>query len=102
MCSYYNPSHRDSHAEHRPGEAETFDHADRAAMTAILPELSKPVIHYKIFAAGRNDPREAFAVVARHLRPQDAVCIGVFPKHNPHMLAEDLQLFAEIAAAQQA
>lgn len=102
MCSYYNPSHRDSHAEHRPGEAETFDPADRAAMTAILPELSKPVIHYKIFAAGRNDPRAAFAVVARHLRPQDAVCIGVFPKNNPHMLAEDLQLFAEIAAMQRA
>jgi len=101
MCSYYNPSHRDSHAEHRPGEAETFDHADRAAMTAILPELSKPVIHYKIFAAGRNDPREAFAVLAGHLRPQDAVCLGIFPKHNPNMLAEDLRLFSEITAPQQ-
>ena len=96
MCSYYNPSRRDSHAEHRPGEVEIFDHADRQAMTAILPGLDKPVIHYKIFAAGRNDPREAFAMVAKHLRPGDAVCIGVFPKDHPHMLEEDLRLFEQI------
>jgi hypothetical protein len=96
MCSYYNPSHRDAHAEHRPGEPETFDHADREAMTAILPSLDKPVIHYKIFAAGRNEPREAFAVLAKHLRPGDAACIGVFPQYNPNMLAEDLALFEEM------
>jgi uncharacterized protein YyaL (SSP411 family) len=95
MCSYYNPSRRDTHAEHRPGEAETFDDADRAAMTAIIPALEKPVIHYKLFAAGRNDPRAAFAEAARHLRPGDAVCIGVFPKDRPDMLAEDLALFEE-------
>ncbi len=58
MCSYYNPSHRDAHAEHRPGQPETFDHADRQAMVDIIPVLKKPAIHYKIFAAGRNDPRE--------------------------------------------
>jgi hypothetical protein len=34
-------------------------------------------------AAGRNDPREALAFVARHLRPQDAVCIGFFMRDNP-------------------
>jgi hypothetical protein len=95
MCSYYNPTPRDTHAEHRPGETETFDPADRDAMTAIVPELKKPVIHYKIFAAGRNDPRAGFAFAARHMRPGDAVCIGVFPKHNPAMLADDLRLFEE-------
>ena len=95
MCSYYNPSRRDAHAEHRPGEAETFDDADRAAMTAVIPALDKPAIHYKIFAAGRNEPRAAFAEAARHLRPGDAVCIGVFPKDHPDMLAEDLALFEE-------
>lgn len=98
MCSYYNPTPRDRHAEHRPGEAETFDEADRAAMTAIVPQLRKPAIHYKIFAAGRSDPRAAFAVLGQHLRPQDAVCLGIFPKDNPDMLAEDLRFFAEVAA----
>jgi hypothetical protein len=96
MCSYYNPSRRDQHAEHRPAEAETFDDADRDAMTAAIATLPKPAIHYKIFAAGRKDPREAFAFLARHLRPGDAVCIGVYPHQNLDMLAEDLRLFNEI------
>lgn len=95
MCSYYNPSRRDSHAEHQPNEAEVFDPADRQAMTELIARLKKPAIHYKIFAAGRNDPREAFRFVAQHLRPADAVCIGVFPKRNPDMLVEDVRLFEE-------
>jgi hypothetical protein len=95
MCSYYNPSPRDRHAEHRAAEAEVYDPADRDAMTAILPMLKKPAIHYKIFAAGRNDPRVAFQYAGQHLRPGDAVCIGVYPQHKPDMLAEDVRLFTE-------
>jgi len=95
MCSYYNPTSRDEHAEHVHGAVETFAEADRAAMVDVIRQLRRPAIHYKIFAAGRNDPREAFAFVAQHLRPQDAVCIGVFPKDKPDMLAEDVRLFTE-------
>jgi hypothetical protein len=95
MCSYYNPTPRDKNAAHVPGTTEVFDDADRAAMTDIIPQLRAPVIHYKIFAAGRKDPKEAFAFVAQHLRPQDAVCIGVFPKDKADMLAEDVALFEE-------
>jgi hypothetical protein len=95
MCSYYNPTRRDQNAEHVHGAVETFAAADRDAMVDVIRQLRRPVIHYKIFAAGRNDPREAFAFVAQHLRPQDAVCIGVFPKHQPDMLAEDVRLFEE-------
>ena len=61
----------------------------------MIRELRAPAIHYKIFAAGRTDPKEAFDFVARHLRPQDAVCIGVFTKDKPDMLAEDVRLFEE-------
>ncbi|MFN2109749.1 MAG: hypothetical protein ACK2UI_08815, partial [Anaerolineae bacterium] len=95
MCSYYNPTPRDQNAEHVHGAVETFAAADRAAMVDVIRQLRRPAIHYKIFAAGRNNPREAFAFVAQHLRPQDAVCIGVFPKDKPDMLAEDVRLFAE-------
>jgi len=45
--------------------------------------------------AHSHTPREAFAFVAQHLRPQDTVCIGIFPKDKPDMLAEDVSLFAE-------
>ncbi len=95
MCSYYNPSPRDEHAEHREREAERFDHRDREAMTAVIANLSKPVIHYKVMAAGRNDPRDALAYVVAHMRPQDAVCIGVYTKDKPDMLAENLGLLQE-------
>ncbi len=95
MCSYYNPTPRDQNAEHVHGAVETFADADRGAMVDVIRQLRRPAIHYKIFAAGRNDPREAFAFVAQHLRPQDAVCIGVFPKHKPDMLAENIRLFEE-------
>lgn len=99
MCSYYNPSSRAQNAAYDPRLPEAFLTEDREAMLATIPGLSKPVIHYKIFAAGRNDPSEAFAVVARHLRPGDAVCIGVFTKDNPTMLADDLALFEKALQA---
>jgi hypothetical protein len=92
MCSYYNPSNRGEQAAHDPFGHETFSDADRDAMVSIIPYLRAPVIHYKIFAAGRKDPKEAFEFVARHLRPQDAVCVGVFTKDNLNMLAEDVRL----------
>ncbi len=63
-----------------PAVTERYTVEDRDARVAIIPDLSKPAIHYKIFAAGRKDPRDSFAFVAQYLRPQDAVCIGVFPK----------------------
>lgn len=95
MCSYYNPTSRDENAEHISGRAEWFRAEDRERMAGSIKNLSKPAIHYKIMAAGRNDPREALAFVARHLRPGDAVCVGVYPQDHPRMLEEDLWLLEE-------
>ena len=92
MCCYYNPSRRDKNAEHFPGSSEVYLSEDRDRMIERIARLSKPAIHYKVLAAGRNDPKEAFAFVARHLRPQDAVCVGVYTKDRPDMLAEDVRL----------
>ena len=93
MCSYYNAAHRDENAEHIHGRPEWFNPEDRDIMTSLIATLSKPVIHYKILAAGRNDPAEAFAFTARHLRSQDAVCVGIHTKDKPRMLREDAELF---------
>ena len=95
MCSYYNPSPRDKDAAHHSGLSEIYDPVDRDSMVEIIPWLKAPAIHYKIFAAGRNDPAEAFAFAHHHLRTQDAVCVGIYPKDNPDMLQEDLRLFKE-------
>jgi hypothetical protein len=98
MCSYYNPIARTESGEHRPGQQDSFDPADREAMVRTIARLSKPAIHYKVMAAGRNDPREALTFVARHLRPQDAVCIGFFTQAAPNAIEEDLRLLEEALA----
>lgn len=99
MCCYYNPTSRDTVAEHVHGAAEWFLDEDRQRMVKVIGPLSKPAIHYKVMAAGRNQPEEAFAFAARHLRKNDAVCVGVFPKDNPEMLAEDARILEEQVAA---
>lgn len=95
MCAYYDPSRRDEHAEHVHGVEECYAPEDREVMVQMIQHLSKPVIHYKVLAAGRNDPQDAFAFVAQHMRPQDAVCVGVYTKDNPKMLEENLRLLED-------
>lgn len=99
MCSYYNPTSRERNPEHVPGQKEWFHADDRQRMVEMIATLQKPVIHYKVMAAGRNDPREALAFVARHLRPEDAVCIGVFAGDAPGAMAENLGLLEEFLGA---
>ncbi len=61
-------------------------------MTGLIQQLSRPVIHYKILAAGRNDPAAAFAFAAAKMRANDAVCVGIYQKDRPGILREDVQL----------
>jgi len=98
MCSYYNSAHRDSRAEHVSGTKEWFLEEDRRTMTDLIQGLSRPVIHYKVMAAGRNDPGEAFDYVARAMRPGDAVCVGVFTRDKPDMLKENVELLQKALA----
>ncbi len=94
MCCYYNPSNRDHRPQHVAGEDERFHDDDRDRMVATIANLSKPAIHYKVFAAGRKTPEDAFGFVAENLRPQDAVCIGIYSEDNPEMLREDVEIFS--------
>ena len=65
-----------------------------------MQALSKPAVHYKVMAAGRNDPEDALAVVARHLRPNDTVCLGVFTQDKPDMIQEEAAILERCLAAQ--
>ena len=93
MCSYYNPIPRVKQAEHVHGFAEVYLEEDRQAMTTLIQSLSKPVIHYKVMAAGRNNPAEALDYVVQHMRPSDAVCVGVFTRDQKNMIQENVELF---------
>jgi len=99
MCCYYNPTSRTNDPEHVHGAVEEYREEDRRAMTDLIQTLSRPVIHYKILAAGRNDPDEAFAYCRSRMRPQDLACIGVFSGDDPRMLETDVRLFERHGAA---
>jgi hypothetical protein len=53
---------------------------------------TKPVIAYKILGAARLQPEEAFTYAFKHITAKDGVCVGIFNKHKPGMLAEDAAL----------
>jgi hypothetical protein len=93
MCCYYDPASRAESAEIKAATIERFSDTDRQAMVETIATLSRPAIHYKVLAAGRNHPAEAFAFVAEHLRSGDAVCVGVYDEQNGGMLREDVELF---------
>ncbi len=95
MVSYYNPSPRQDVPHHDVAAAEQFLPEDREARVALIQRLSRPAIHYKVLAAGRIPAPEALFYAACHMRPIDAVCVGVFTKNNPDMLAEDIRLLLE-------
>ena len=64
-------------------------------MTDLIQKLSKPVVHYKIMAAGRNTPKEAFAFAASKMRANDAVCVGIYQEKQGEILKEDVHLLEE-------
>lgn len=92
LCCYYNSAHRDQRAEHVSGMKEWFIEEDRQAMVNVIEHLSRPVAHYKVLAAGRNDPAAAFDFAAQHMRANDAACVGVGPADSCAMLREDVRL----------
>ncbi|MCG3181213.1 MAG: hypothetical protein BIFFINMI_03588 [Phycisphaerae bacterium] len=92
MCCYYNPTDRTRRAEFKYDIEEVFDPADRDRMVARIASLSKPAIHYKVMAAGRNDPADAMAFTADHLRDGDAVCVGIYTRDGTDMIAQDARL----------
>ena len=96
LCCYYDPSPRADRPDHDPSDAEKFDPAHRERMAGMIQTLKCPAVHYKVLAAGRTPVREAFEYVAKFLRPQDVVLIGVHLGDDPDMIEKDVALFEEI------
>jgi hypothetical protein len=71
---------------------ETYTKEDRDLAIATIQRITKPVIAYKILAAGRIAPAEGFEVALKSIAKKDGICIGIFPKDKPGMLAEDVAL----------
>jgi hypothetical protein len=62
-------------------------------MLSVIATIERPVVHYKVFAAGNKPILEAFETMAKHMRPNDITCVGMFVKDDPGMIAKDIELF---------
>ncbi len=75
---------------------EEFDLKDRATALAVLRELERPCIAYKVLGAGRLSPEEGLADVRQALRPDDGVLIGMFPPDHPDIVGENVRRIAAL------
>jgi len=65
---------------------------------ATIRKLNKPVVAYKVLAAGRIRPETAFTRLFAHLKPKDGLCVGVFPRDNAGQVAENASLAQRLSA----
>jgi hypothetical protein len=87
MISFYNLTER----------GEVYLPEDREAACEVIREVSKTCLAFKIMAASRNDPTEAFEYAFRNIKPIDAVVVGMFTKHKPSMIRENVELTLRFA-----
>jgi len=77
---------------------DRYTEEDRTRALETIRSLRKPVIAYKVLAAGRLSPNASFPDLFRHLQRKDGLCVGIFPRDHPGMLAEDVHLASQSAA----
>lgn len=75
---------------------EKYHPDDPAGATECIQKLEKPCLAYKVLAAGRRDPTEAFTFAFQNIKPGDAVVMGVYTKHQPTQVADNVKLVLEV------
>ena len=78
---------------------DKFPKEDPPRMAAVLRQVSKPCLGFKIMAASRNcgtdeQVREAFRFAFANLKPNDGVVVGMFQKHKDQV-AENARFVRE-------
>ncbi len=89
MCCFYDIYGRGG---------EIYEHEDRVAMCETIRRIDKPCIAYKIMAAGRNEPEEAFAFAFANIKPGDPVCVGIHTENHPDQVRENVALTMRLGA----
>jgi hypothetical protein len=59
-------------------KSSDYSAAERAKAVATIERLEKPVIAYKILAAGRLTASEGFEYAFNHIKRKDGVCVGIY------------------------
>jgi len=59
-------------------KSSDYSAAEREKAVATIERLEKPVIAYKILAAGRLAASEGFEYAFNHIKRKDGVCVGIY------------------------
>ena len=73
-------------------QPENYSTKLRDLAVATVRKLAKPVVGYKVLAAGRLPAAEALAFAFKHIRRKDGICVGVFPPQKADQIAENAAL----------
>jgi len=103
MCCFYNLArgYKSAPAVERASyQKEQYQHRDRDPMTAIMRQVQKPCLGFKVMAATRNcgspeSVRQAFEYAFANIKPTDAVVVGMFPKYR-NQVEENAQYVREL------
>ena len=86
VCALYN------HTRHR----EMYLNADRDTAIAAIQTVDLPVIAIKVLAAGRSEPLPAFRFALEHIKPTDAMAVGMYTKDQPSQICDNATLFTRL------
>jgi len=78
------------------GKGDKFKPEDPPPAVAAIRQIDKPCIGYKIMAAGRVEPREAFEFAFDNIKPGDVVNVGMHRGDRDDMVEENVRLVEEI------
>jgi hypothetical protein len=103
MCCFYNLARQYKSAPAVDQDAykrDKFPTEDPARMTAVMRQVRKPCIGFKLMAASRNcstrqSTEEAFRFALDHIKPIDLVNVGMFQKYK-NQVRENADLVRQI------
>jgi hypothetical protein len=62
-------------------KSSDYSAAEREQAAATIARIGKPVVAYKILAAGRLTAAEGFEYAFNHIQRKDGVCVGIYAKN---------------------
>jgi hypothetical protein len=62
-------------------KTDDYSPAEREKAVATIAQIKKPVIAYKILAAGRLAASEGFEYAFNHIKRKDGVCVGIYAQN---------------------
>jgi hypothetical protein len=88
-CFYYvnRPREEQQRLLGKVTVGEPFFESDPADMTAVMRQVGKPCLGFKILAAGRScwsapSVEQAFRYAFSNIKPRDGVIVGIFPRYS--------------------